>query len=522
MQVSEGIMKKHLLSAVACASVLALTTPSAAQSDAPSAGLGAGIADAAHGSDEPITVPESESWGPVESENISIANVAPALLRFVNNGPVYGLPGTVSGGVFERTQLGGDWDGLRARLAQRGVFIDAYSTWAYQDVSGGLEEGGALVINKQLSLNLDTGRLGWWSGGLLHFTMQSRFGDEPSETFTAGASEPHYYGLIMPGPVEDDQVQASEYYITQALSPRFGLIVGKTSNLFIPDQTAFANSYRYHFANFNFNKNAMTPNFYHPISWSVLAAWRMTDHIALGGGVLDPYSETDNFAEDAFEDQNYYLTAIVNYRLGNLPGQFSPAFNWSNQPQVDLTHPFGALAPAQIPQAIGALVGSPETEGLPINYDNESWFAIANFSQYLYVPEGVDRDYLLRTGQPLPGLGLFGRVGYAPDETNTVSRDASLGLFAQGLMPGRPYDSFGVAFYYNEISGHVKDDVAALSGGHIEIEDERGAEAFYDFAITPAVRFIASYQHIWDPLAARAAFDEDSTDVVMTRLTIAW
>ena len=461
--------------------------------------------------------------GPVESEDISIANVAPMLLRYVNNGPVYGLPGTQLGSFLERTQVTGDWGGVRTKLSENGIFLDDYTTIAYQNItSGGLETGSAVVVNNQASLNVDTGRAGLWSGGLLHLTLQSRYGDEPADTFTSGASEPHYYGLIMPGPVEDDQTQASEYYITQALSPKFGVIVGKTSNLFIPDQLAFANTYRYHFANFNFNKNAMTPNFYHPISWSVLGVYKATDHIAIGGGVLDPYSETDNFAKDAFKDVNLYATMIATFRINGLPGQFSPAFNWSDQPQVDLEQPFETLAPAQIPQAIGALVGSPETEGLPFRYKDESWFAIANLSQYIYVPEGTDIDYLLKTGQPLPGLGLFARIGYAPEDTNTVTQDANIGLFGQSLLRSRPYDSFGAAYYYNGISDDVKDSVATLSGGLVDIKDEQGAEVFYQFALTPAVRLIGTYQHIWNPLTARTAYGEDSTDILMARMTIAW
>src|SRR5262249_36687233 len=159
---------------------------------------------------------------------------------------------------------------------------------------------------------------------------------------------------------------------------QFGIIAGKISDIFIPDQTAFANSYRFYFSNFNFNKNPMTPNFYEPTAWALLAAWRPTERFALAGGVLDPYTTSDSFADRAFEHQNYYAMAIVSYRLGNLPGQISPAFNWSNQPQLDLSHPFRALSLQQIPKAIGVLVGSPDTRGLALNTRDDSWFAIVN------------------------------------------------------------------------------------------------------------------------------------------------
>jgi len=41
-------------------------------------------------------------------------------------------------------------------------------------------------------------------------------------------------------------------------------------------------------------------------------------------------------------------------------------------------------------------------------------------------------------------------------------------------------------------------------------------------AITPAIRFIPGYQHIWDPIAARVSKHENGADVFLTRLTVAF
>src|SRR5262249_9042079 len=124
-------------------------------------------------SDETPEVP----WGPVPSSKISTVNLAPILLPFFNNGTVFGIPGTELGSVRERTQLTGEWWGARSNLATRGLFVDFYTTSVYQDVvSGGLRTGSSFVQNMQTSINLDTGRAGLWSGGLIHFTLQSRYG----------------------------------------------------------------------------------------------------------------------------------------------------------------------------------------------------------------------------------------------------------------------------------------------------------------------------------------------------------
>jgi porin len=467
----------------------------------------------------------AEPWGPVPTEKTSIANLAPGLLPYFNNAPVFGLPGTVTGSFWDRTQLTGDWGGVRTDLARHGFFFDLYSTSAYQDVSsGGLKTGNAFVQNTQLSINIDTGRANLWRGGLIHFTVQSRYGSDPGQTFTVGSYVPQYTALVLPGPLQANDVLPSEYFLVQSLSKEFSVVLGKISDVFIPDQTLFGNSYKYYFANFNLNKNPMTTNFYHPTAWAALGVWTPAKWLAIAGGVLDPNTQANNFATDAFDKVNLYLTAVASYNIAGLPGQFSPAFNWSNKPKINLVAPFGTLTSLpQVTQAVGVLVGSGMTNGLPINFNSESWFAIANLSQYLFVKDDpATIAEKLKSGQVINGIGIFGRVGYAPANSNTVVRDASVGLFAHGLYDARPYDSFGVGWYWNEFSNYLKNDITTLTAGMSSAKNESGIEAFYDFAVTPAIRIIPSYQHVWNPLAAEVANHQNKADVFLGRVTIAF
>jgi hypothetical protein len=468
---------------------------------------------------------DTDPWGPTPIDKISLANLAPGLLAYFNNGPVFGLPGTVTGDFWHSTQISGDWGGVRTDLARHGVFLDLYTTSSYQDVmAGGLKTGSSFVQNSQLSLNIDTGRAGLWSGGLLHFTAQSRYGDLPQDTFTAGVSVPLNVGLALPGPFYANSTLPSEYYLVQALTKQVSVVLGKISDIFIPDQTLFGNSFKYDFANFNFNKNPITTNFYNPTALAALGVWAPSPKFAIAGGVLDPNSQSDTFAAHAFDKVNLYLTSIASYDIAGLPGQFSPAFNWSNKQKLDLTSPFGQLGSlAEYSQAAGALLGVDPTSGLPANFENPSWFAIANVSQYLYVkddPATIAQE--LKSGQPLRGVGVFARAGYAPAETNTITRDASVALFAHGLLDARPYDSFGVGFYYNAISNGLKTDIAKLTAGTASVNDEMGTEVFYDFAITPAIRLSPGYQHIWNPLTAEVAAHQKSADIFLGRLTLSW
>lgn len=511
-------MFKIILSLGACLSGLAVASASAAEDQGRlQPGLGA-VATAG----APADAPAPQSFGPVPSTDISLVNVAPLLLTTFNNAPVFGLPGTVLGGLGERTQMTGDWGGARTRLARRGVFVDLYSTSAVQDITaGGLQTGTTFIQNSQLSLNVDSGRAGLWSGGLLHVTIQSRSGDAPHKVLTGGGVVPQYVGAVLPTP-EDNDIQLSEFFVTQALGKTFGVVVGKISDVFIPDQTAFADSYMSAFGNFNFNKNPMTTNFYNPTAYAALGVKKITDNVILAVGVVDTKVNSENTLGQAFKYQNYYVQPIVTYSLNGLPGVVSGAYNWSNAPKLNLRQPYGSLAPSQIEEAVGYLVGSPVNAGLPLRQKDSSWFLIGNVSQYLFLKEDpASVKAKIQAGQPLRGLGVFGRVGLAPKQTNPITWDASLGLLAQGLMDARPRDSFGVAGYANGFSGDLKSSLGALSRNTIDLKTETGLEVFYNVAVTGFLHVIGSYQHVDHPLTGQA-LGRDSADILTGRIAIAF
>jgi porin len=466
-----------------------------------------------------------DSWGPVPTRKASVADLAPYLLPYLNNGPVFGLPGTDSKGLRYHTQLSGDWGGLRTDLARHGFFFDLYSTSAYQDVtSGGLKTGSAFIQNTQLSINVDTGRAGLWPGGIVHFTLEARNGSSSAQdTFTVGATVPQYTGLAFPGPFFVHDVLPTEYLLLQSLTPKFSVILGKVNVLTHADQTFFGNSYKYDFANLNFNKNPMALNFYNTTSWAGIGVWTPSKWLTTSAGVYDPNSQANNFATNAFNRVNIYGLTIFSYKIRNLPGQSWGQANWTNKPKIDLTSPFGQLSPSQVPQAVGVLLGTPPTQTLPINYKSKSWVTIGNFSQYLFVkdrPEAVAAK--LGSGQSLRGIGLLGRIGHAPEDTNTITRDASVALFAYGVFDHRPNDSFGLGIYHNGISQPLKDDFKQLTGAAANVKNENGLEVSYDFAITPAIRLIPSYQHIWNPMTAGVANNEHHADVFLLRTSLTW
>ena len=59
-----------------------------------------------------------------------------------------------------------------------------------------------------------------------------------------------------------------------------------------------------------------------------------------------------------------------------------------------------------------------------------------------------------------------------------------MALFAHGLWEARKYDSFGAGYYYNAISNDLKNSIKRLTFNTASVNDEKGIEIFYDFAIS--------------------------------------
>jgi porin len=68
-----------------------------------------------------------------------------------------------------------------------------------------------------------------------------------------------------------------------------------------------------------------------------------------------------------------------------------------------------------------------------------------------------------------------------------------VGIGGTGMIPGRSEDKWGSAYYYNTPSRDLKDSLPLL-----DISDEQGVEAFYDFKVTPWLTVGADLQVI-DP-----------------------
>ena len=108
---------------------------------------------------------------------------------------------------------------------------------------------------------------------------------------------------------------------------------------------------------------------------------------------------------------------------------------------------------------------------------------------------GRKEDYFVPTQDFVtnqPGIGLFYRLAYAPEDRNPWNTTISGGIGARGIIPGRHHDRMGVGVYSMLVSEDLNRQ--PVVGGILG--DEVGVEAFYNFAITPSQQLSADAQYI--------------------------
>jgi porin len=132
--------------------------------------------------------------------------------------------------------------------------------------------------------------------------------------------------------------------------------------------------------------------------------------------------------------------------------------------------------------------------GLPIAVTGLPGKVIQNdFGLYVDIDQMVWRG----TGDP-KGIGLFGRVFWAPSDQNLVDFYADGGVTFTGMIPHRPNDALGVGFLYTGISNRVHG--FDLDSG---LPVARNFEALFEICYTAQIQkgwtLQPDFQYIWQP-----------------------
>jgi porin len=370
------------------------------------------------------------------------------------------------GPLCERPYFTGDWCGMRACLAESGIMFTGDVTQYYQGVaSGGTDTGFDYGGHADFLFNTDMDKFMGMKGLFLKLRAEVQFGEFVNRN--TGALIPVNTSGTHPL-FEEHEIALTNVLFTQFLSETFGVFIGKLDTL-DGDQNAFASGRgKAQFMNLAFVGSPLVLRTvpYAPLGMGFIILQDKQPIFTFS--VIDAKGSPTTVGIDDFADEG--ITIVPELRLPTcffgLPGHQLFGATWSSRNvalldqdiRLVLPPPFGAQ-PARA---------------------SDSWSFYYNFDQFLVV-DPCD---------PTRGWGVFGRAGFADEDTNPLEWFIQIGLGGNSPICGRERDTWGVGYYHAGASDQIP---AVLNTG-----DGNGVELFYNFEITPWFHLTTDLQII-DP-----------------------
>jgi len=411
----------------------------------------------------------------IEADEIEDASKTPKAPAGILPVPDY------SGGFWNRKYLTGDWGGKRTEWANKGVQFDIDTvSWVDSVVDGGRSSATRSAANLTYNLKIDLMRAGLVPGAMIQVRAESLVGDKSASANT---------GQIVPAntaslsPTNYNQIGAgydlalSQLSWLQMFNEHFGVIVGKLDMYADGAPNEFAGG-RGRTQFMNWSLNAPPAALYVPASTIGAGVVILPNHnLNITSLLLSGTQCSNSDCFDDFNDKGGLSATVANYqyRLGGLPGGVSGSFMYFFD--KDFTD-------------ISSVTFVP-TEGLKGSTKSTAWIAGGSFWQYLSVKGTHEGPVNLTNRVPdLQGWGIFGGLTFADKETIPWKTSVNLGVGGRGLLPKRPDDLFGLGYFYNDLEKTLLEETANLD------DHGQGVEAFYNLAITKAIRLSANVQYL--------------------------
>jgi len=394
---------------------------------------------------------------------------------------------SADGGWLQWPKMTGDWGGVRKQLSDAGIDFQIGVTQVLQaHAFGGAETNDGLKYSgsTDLTLTLDFGKMGLWKGGYLLLNAESKWGDGINPRI--GTLIPVNMDAIKPGAGEGCMFTLSEWIYQQfLLDGKLILIAGKLDGARAFDKNAFANDERTQFLNVALRNNVVIPAFLPYTNIGAGFILKPTEWVTLTAAVADSEGGAKYTGFNTTFHGPTHTTSInelaFHVKPFGQPGNYRVGFVWSSMefPKLVPPSPFRETGPLvmkllgpSLANRVVSLLAKPNTSP-----DNVAIYL--NFDQYLYTePE-----------DPTQGFGLFGRFGWARSDVNPVEFFYSIGVGGKGIIPGRDRDTFGIGYYYADLSNELPSFM----------HKEAGVELFYNIELTPWCHVTPDLQIIFNP-----------------------
>ena len=141
----------------------------------------------------------------------------------------------------------------------------------------------------------------------------------------------------------------------------------------------------------------------------------------------------------------------------------------------------------------GMLLANPASSGVPLMHRGD-YGVYGVIDQQLYRLPGGDGN---------SGISVFNRSAVSPSNRNSVDVEIDTGIVFAGMIPKRPYDSFGASMIYSRFSNSVRAfDQDQINFGNLATpprDVETNLEFTYVAQIIPGWTVQPVYTYIWHP-----------------------
>ena len=392
---------------------------------------------------------------------------------------------------FDSTKLTGNWWGARDTLDAHGVDINISLTQFYQGVThGGIDTGFQYGGKLDTYLLIDGAKLGLWHGLSVTTHLETRYGEDVNDI--DGMLSLGNFNMTFPKAGET-ATGITALKVTQAVGDHLMLIAGKINTL---------DDFRLNYTGDNglerFMNSAVVAN--------IINA-RTVPYSTYGAGfavfakdgpeflflVRDPDNHATTSDLDKLFANGVLLTGSLRLPVApmGLPGTQVIGGGWSSR---DYT----SVDPSSLENIPGQGIVAPEESG--------SWCVYYNFDQCLWIDSSNSNRQ----------VGVFGMFGLSDGNPNSVRWNATVGVGASGLVPGREHDTCGAAYFHIGLSDDFKDLLSGPTAPpDLAQRDEQGVELYYNIAITPWCHLTADLQVVQPSMR-----DLETTVLVGTRLKI--
>jgi porin len=404
-------------------------------------------------------------------------------------------------GLWEREKLLGDPGGIRGGLKDNGITIRLTETSAvWGNVAGGIKRGVVYNGVTELGVEIDTGKLGLWQGGLFVASALQIHGRGPSANLVGNAYHPvattealratRLYDLYYEQSLFDKTVSIrigqfradSEFAISQ-YGPVEDIEEHNDRLSMIGATDLFMNG------SFGFPAIAASglpqggPAYplsalgvrvkYQPIEEFALLGAVFNGLTAGRGGANPQYLNRGGTRFPLGDGVTVFGEAQFSMNQGHftsgLPGMYRVGGWYNSRGVADTRYDTNGLS-----------LANPASNGIPYRHRATYGLYIGG-DQMVWRPEAEGKD---------KGIGLFARIMAAPGDRNQLSFYVNGGMTWKGMLPERDDDVFGIGVAHGRVGGATRGfdaDVGFFNPGMFSPvrTHETVIEATYAFQAAP-------------------------------------